>query len=355
VSRNVVSILISLIIFPLILAAGGYFFLNNFMNTPKYHDKSEEYIKIESGMPPAAIARKLESEDIVSSSTLLLAYIRIFGEGSRLKAGEYKFPSPISPYAALSMLEQGSVRSIKFTVPEGSTRFDIARRMSEKLELEPAVSEAEILKSMDNVSLISDIAPEAPNLEGYLYPATYDVPVGASAEEVIKMMVEQFRKIWKPEFTQKAASMSLSPHKIITIASLLETESAVERERPLIASVIYNRLSRGIPLGIDQTAVYVAKMEGRWDGTINKSDLEDDSPYNTRRHNGLPPGPIASPSVASIEAALNPATTDYLYFVRNVEANDGSHWFYSNAGDFEKGKAKYQPWLEKQRENKKNQ
>ena len=146
--------------------------------------------------------------------------------------------------------------------------------------------------------------------------------------------------------------MNRTPHEIVTIASLIETETGVPAERPIVAGVIYNRLSKGIPLGIDQTAVYIAKMEGRWDGTINRSDLDSTSPYNTRKYAGIPPGPISSVSESSIEAALNPATSDYLYYVRNVQLNDGSHWFYSSAAEFEKGKAEYQRWLEKERQEK---
>jgi UPF0755 protein len=138
----------------------------------------------------------------------------------------------------------------------------------------------------------------------------------------------------------------------VTIASLVETESGVESERPVVASVIYNRISKKIPLGIDQTAVYVAKMQNRWDGTIHKSDLEADSPYNTRRYGGIPPGPISSVSESALNAALNPARTDFLYYVLNVQLNDGSHLFYSSAAEFERGKAEYQRWLEQQRQLK---
>jgi len=136
---------------------------------------------------------------------------------------------------------------------------------------------------------------------------------------------------------------------------LIETESGVESERPTVASVIYNRLNKNIALGIDQTVVYIAKMENRWDGTINVSDLNANSPYNTRKYNGLPPGPISSVSESALNAALHPAQSDYLYYVRNVDLNDGSHWFYSSAAEFEKGKAKYQQWLEKERLEKREE
>jgi len=132
-------------------------------------------------------------------------------------------------------------------------------------------------------------------------------------------MVEQFKKFWKPEWNDKAKQLGKTPHEIITMASLIETESRIDEERPVVASVIYNRLNKGIALGLDQTVVYIAKMENRWDGTINKSDLDSTSPYNTRKFPGLPPGPISSVTESSINAALNPATTDYIYYVLNVE------------------------------------
>ena len=128
----------------------------------------------------------------------------------------------------------------------------------------------------------------------------------------------------------------------------------MEAERPIVAGIINNRLAKNIPLGIDQTNVYIAKMLGKWDGTIHKSDLEVDSPYNTRIKTGIPPGPIASVSESSIKAALNPSSNNYIFYVRNVDANDGSHWFYASAAEFEKGKAKYQQWLEKERQEKRS-
>jgi len=211
-----------------------------------------------------------------------------------------------------------------------------------------------VLVLMDDISLIQDISPSAKNLEGYMYPTTYNFPRDAKPQEVIKRMVDEFRKLWKPEWTQQAKSLGRTPQEIVTIASLIETETAVEAERPIVAGIINNRLAKNIPLGIDQTNVYIAKMLGKWDGTIHKSDLEVDSPYNTRIKTGIPPGPISSVSESSIKAALNPQQNDYIFYVRNVDANDGSHWFYASAAEFEKGKAKYQQWLEKERQEKKS-
>ncbi|PYS92193.1 MAG: endolytic transglycosylase MltG [Acidobacteria bacterium] len=356
-----VFIALGIVVFCLIALTGvGAYWLDRSLNAPKEHDKAETYIVIEKGSTPSQIITKLTTEGILESSTPTLVYLKTFGNPEGLKAGDYKFPSPISPIQALGILAKGQERVMRIVIPEGFTRFDIAKRLAEWNVNRPEansmppvdVEQKRILGLMDDTSLIKDIAPEAKNLEGYMYPSTYDLDPSSTPEKIIATMVVQFRKVWKPEWTAKAKTMNRTPHEIVTIASLIETETGVPTERPIVAGVIYNRLSKGIPLGIDQTAVYIAKMENRWDGTINRSDLDSTSPYNTRKYAGIPPGPISSVSESSIEAALNPATSDYVYYVRNVQLNDGSHWFYSSAAEFERGKAEYQRWLEKEREEK---
>ena len=344
---------------------GGALWVRNAMGTPKEHAKAGEYIKIERGTAPAAVVGRLVSEGVLADGTPVLIYLRTFGDASKIKAGDYTFKSPITPLEVLAELEKGEERTVRLTIPEGFTIYDIAKRVFETqnrlLKMvwndpnnvsHQAPTEQEILGMMNDTSLIRDIAPQARNLEGYMYPSTYELDPQTTPDEMIKMMVNQFRKVWKPEWTERARAMGRTPHEIVTIASLIETESKFDAERPVVASVIYNRLSKSIPLGIDQTNVYIAKMQGRWDGTIHKSDLEVDSPYNTRKRAGLPPGPISSVSVSAIEAALNPAQTDYIFYVLNVQANDGSHHFFASAADFERAKADYQRWREQQRQEK---
>ena len=347
---KILILVAGLILAIIMVLAGCSYWLQSSLTTAKEHDKAETYITIEKGSTPSQIVAKLAAEGILDSSTPTSLYLRTFGNPAGLKAGDYKFPSPITPLQVLALLEKGEERSTRLVIPEGFTRFDIAKRIAEKFPLKQPQTEQEIFALMNDTSLIRDLAPEATNLEGYMYPSTYTLSPDATARDIIKTQVEQFRKIWKPEWTTQAKAKGMTPHQVITLASLIETETGVPAERPIVASVIYNRLKKGIPLGVDQTNVYIAKMEGRWDGTINKSDLEVNSPYNTRKRAGLPPGPISSVSESSIQAALNPATSDYLYYVRNVEANDGSHWFYASAADFERGKAEYQRWLEKERQ-----
>lgn len=332
-----------------LILGGILYWIYSSVGTPVEHAKSDEYITIERGSTPSQIIAKLANEGIIRSQTPVMIYLRTVGDAGKLQAGEYKFPSPISPLQVLKELEKGSVQTKRLTIPEGFTRFDIAKRIAENFPQEPPMTEDQILLLMADTSLIKDFAPEARNLEGYLYPSTYNLPPDAKAADIVRIMVEQFKKAWKPEWNERARALGRTPHEIVTIASLIETESPLESERPIVASVIYNRIAKGIPLGIDQTAVYIAKMERRWDGTIHKSDLESTSPYNTRKYGGIPPGPIASVSESSIVAALDPEQTDHIFYVLNVEKNDGSHHFYASAADFERGKAVYQRWLEEQR------
>lgn len=336
----------------LAVGAGVYWFYSS-LNAKAEHTKANDVITIERGTAPNIIIDRLAADGIVSSPLALKLYLRTAGDASKLQAGEYRFASPISPLEVLKTLEKGTTATKRLTIPEGFTRFDIAKRLAEQFPGEPAMSESEILALMNDTALIRDLDPDARNLEGYLYPATYELPPDATPRTIIPRLVEQFRKTWKPEWTERARALGRTPHEIVTIASLIETESPVEAERPIVASVIYNRINRNIPLGIDQTVVYVAKMQNRWDGTIHKSDIEADSPYNTRKYGGIPPGPISSVSASAIEAALNPAETNYIFYVLDVGKNDGSHHFYASAAEFEKGKAVYQRWLEEQRKRKK--
>jgi UPF0755 protein len=349
---RIVKILSVLFAVAILSICGVSYWVYSTVRRPQLHEKSNEYITIEKGSTPKQIVEKLANEGIIPSYSAAILYLRTVGTPSKLQAGDYQFDSPITTLQVLQKLEKGEEQTTKITIPEGFTRFDIAKRIAEKFPQDPPMDDKDVLRLMDDTSLIKDIAPKALNLEGYMYPSTYSFPRDAKPAEVIKAMVEQFRKVWKPEWTEKAVSIGRTPHELVTIASLIETESGVESERPIVASVIYNRLNRNIPLGIDQTVVYIAKMQGRWDGAINRSDLDADSPYNTRKYGGLPPGPISSVSESALRAALEPAQTNYLYYVRNVQVNDGSHWFYASAAEFEKGKAEYQRWLEQERQEK---
>lgn len=340
--RKIILILFLLLLLGL---AGSAYWIYRDLRQPVEHSQSAEYIEIPRGSTPAQIISRLHSAGVIRREWPILIYLKLTGAGSRLKAGEYRFPSPISPLGVLRKLEEGGQRLSRFTVIEGWTRWDIAASMLRIPELK-LQSADEALALMNDTSAIRDLDPQAENLEGYLYPDTYNFPPDATPQGMILVMVKRFRQEWKPDWADRARALNLTPRQIVTIASLIETEAKLKEERPLVASVIYNRLKKNIPLGIDSSIIYASKLAGKWknDGKVYKSDIERRSPYNTRLTTGLPPGPIASPSASSLEAALNPATTSYLYYVREPSRNDGAHNFYDNEADFQRGVQALRNW-----------
>lgn len=343
---------ILLVTFLLILvfcAVGGIWVYRD-LHTPIRHTKQGHYVEVPRGSSPTAIVSKLEAEGIIKNKWPLTLYLKFNSNGAQLKAGDYDFPSPISPLGVFARLRTGEQRLIRLTVVEGWTRWDISNAMFKIPELELADAAA-ALPLMNNVSLISDLDPAATNLEGYLFPDTYDFPPDTKPAAVIAIMVKRFRKEWTPDWSQRASNLNLTPREVVTTASLIETEAKLSDERPLVASVIYNRLRVGMALAVDSSVIYASKLEGKWrnDGKVYKSDVERRSPYNTRLQRGLPPGPISSPGKSSLEAALNPAKTDYLYYVREPSRDDGAHNFYSNEGDFGLGVRALRNW-EQQRD-----
>ena len=326
------------------LAAGGLW-VRHVLRTPVNHGMAGQYVQIPKGSSPLSVIKKLKGEGVVRNEWPLLIYLKLTGAGSRFKAGEYDFSSPISPLGVIEKLQQGEQRLVRLTIVEGWSRWDIAEAMAGVPELGLEDAQA-ALALMNNVGLIRDLEIDADNLEGYLYPATYEFAPNTKPEELIGMMVERFKSVWKPDQVAAAAMLNLSMRQIVTVASLIETEAKLPNERPLIASVIYNRLQKEIPLGVDSSVIYGAKVEGKWrnDGKVYRSDIERRSPYNTRIHLGLPPGPIASPGESSIMAALNPAQTDYIYYVREPSRNDGAHNFYVNEKEFAAGVEALRKW-----------
>jgi UPF0755 protein len=336
-----------LVLILLFVGAGGVFafWLAHDLRTPTPHGNATQYIQISRGSTPAETLAQLQSAGIIRREWALLLYIRLKGLGPRLKSGEYRFPSPISPLQVLRKLEEGEERLERFTVIEGWTRWDIAAAMARVPELKLR-DQDEALRLMDDTSRVRDLDAGAPNLEGYLFPDTYSFPPDTTPKEVIATMVRRFRQVWDGKIAEEARANNKSAREIVTVASLVETEAKLADERPVVASVIYNRLRIGMPLGIDSTVIYASKLAGKWhgDGKVYQSDLDRVSPYNTRRVHGLPPGPIASAGARSIEAALRPAQSDYLYYVREPARNDGAHNFYNNEADFQRGVQALRAW-----------
>src|SRR3989442_6434685 len=302
------------------------------LRSPASHEKANDYIEIPRRSTPESIANKLLSEGVIRRKWPFLLYIKLTGSAKLIKAGEYRFPSPITPLGVLKKLEEGEQRLSRFAVIEGWTRWDIADSMAHVPELNLSGKD-EALKLMDDTTGIRDLDPKAEDLEGYLFPATYSYPPDTKAGAVIAGMVKRFRQEWTPERAERARELGMSPRQIVIIASLIESEAKLKEDRPLVASVIYNRLKKNMALGIDSTIVYASKLAGKWrdDGKGYLSDVHHRSLYNTGIFSGLPPGPVGNPGESSIDAALNPAQPEYLYYVRDPLRNDGAHNFYSKS------------------------
>jgi UPF0755 protein len=315
------------------------------LNATVAHGKANDYIEISRKSTPEGIVNKLVSEGVLRRKWPLFLYIKLTGSAKLIKAGDYRFPSPITALGVLKKLEEGEQRLSRFAVIEGWTRWDIAASLAHVDELHLKDSN-EALRLMDDPTAIRDLDPAATNLEGYLFPATYSFPQDTKPAAVIAGMVKRFRQEWTPERAERARALGMTPRQIVIIASLIETEAKLKTDRPLVASVIYNRLGNGMPLGIDSTIIYASKLAGKWrdDGKVYLSDVNRRSPYNTRIFSGLPPGPVGAPGESSIDAALNPGQTDYLYYVRDPSRDDGAHNFYSKSADFENGVRTLREW-----------
>ncbi|MCP9493700.1 MAG: endolytic transglycosylase MltG [Pyrinomonadaceae bacterium MAG19_C2-C3] len=343
-------LILSFIVLLLFTGAAFAFWGYRSLKTPVAHGSAGGYVVIPRGSSPNRIINELANRNIINNKLPLLIYLKLSGDGARLKAGEYRFKSPISPLDVIAKLKEGEQRLTRFTVIEGWTRWDIAEAMSKISELQLKDKDA-ALALMNNVSLIRDVDPTAENLEGYLYPDTYSFPPTTTAKEMIALMVARFKAEWTPTRAAQARARDMTARQIMTVASLIETEAKLAAERPLVASVIYNRLRLNMALGIDSSIIYASKLAGKWrgDGKVYQSDLDRPSPYNTRRVTGLPPAPIAASSRSAIDAALNPASTDFLYYVRDPARDDGAHNFYARDADFARGVQALREW-ERQRD-----
>jgi UPF0755 protein len=279
------------------------------------------------------IGRRLHELGLVRHPEVFRFYVLSRGETGRLRAGEYALEGSMSLEQVVDKLVRGDVVRHTVTFPEGTNLEDMARLAAVKgIPLEAFLAAAR------NPELIKDLDPDAKDLEGYLFPDTYDIPRGAEpAAQLVARMVRRFRTVMAPELTQLPSGRSL--RQVVTLASIVETETARPEERPRVAAVFLNRLQRRMPLQTDPTVIYALRKAGTYDGNIRKGDLDVDSPYNTYRFPGLPPGPIASPGRASLQAALHPAQSRELYF---VSKNDGSHQFSESLAEHERWVNLYQ-------------
>lgn len=322
--------LISLIVLLIVLMPAFFYFE---MNRPLKHETAT--FVVHHGMPMVMISEQLSRAGVIKHPFVFSAFARMIGVDRKLRAGEYELEGGLTMMNVLNMLKEGKCKLYKAVLIEGWTGM----QMAEYLSAQPfawAGLKDEFVKLFSDRNLAVSLEIDAPTLEGYLFPDTYMMERPNSAYAMISMLVAEFKKNYTPELAARAAGMGMNRNQVLTLASIIEKEAGNDEERPLVSSVFHNRLKKGMPLQADPTVIYAIKD---YDGNIRKSDLSNPSPYNTYVHAGLPPGPICNPGIASIKAALWPASTNYLYF---VSRNDGTHEFNENYSDHAKAVIKYQ-------------
>ena len=295
----------------------------------------EQFVDVPSGTGPNAIGRLLVEAGVVRDVTTWRLAVWRSGEATSLKAGEYRFTEAMTPGDVVHTIARGDVYLRSVTFREGLTIRQMAG-VFEDAGFGPAPA---FLAAARDGALVSGFDPAARNLEGYLFPDTYLVPRRSSAADLVRRMVSRFESVMTEDLRRAAAALGLSVRQAVTLASLVEKETAKPDERPLVAAVYHNRLKRRMGLQCDPTVIYALELRGGFNGNLTRADLKTDSPYNTYRYAGLPPGPIAAPGQASLEAAIHPAAVDYLFF---VSRNDGTHAFASTLDDHNRNVFRYQ-------------
>jgi len=274
-------------------------------------------VLVPKGSPLPEVSGILREGGILPHPLAFRALVLLTFSGRRLHYGEYAFPTPPSTYDAWRRLVRGDVIKYEVTVPPGANLYDIA----EVLEKKKLAKAEAFLATASSPDVLRRLEIPGESAEGYLFPDSYILVKPVTPEEILEFMVRQFHRNVPPDTEKRAQEAGLSLHQVVTIASIIEKETGVEEEKPIVSAVIQRRLAIGMPLQMDPTVIYGVK---RFDGTVTRKDLRTAGPYNTYRNRGLPPGPIANPGLASLAAALNPSKTQYLYF---VSKNDGSHMF----------------------------
>ncbi len=335
--KTAVTVVVGLVVVAL-LCWGAYSLVSHFfMENKALADGSKVTIVVEQGESAKSIAGSLKDAGLIQSADSFLAYVKDQDVADALKPGTYAMTVPVSFAEIVDMLVAGpAYDGVALTIPEGQT-IEQTAALVEKACAIPASEFKQLAYSASSYSseyvFLNGVYNNS--MEGYLFPKTYDVPADATADDVIRMMLDQFQLETVGLDLTYAKSKNLDLFDIVTIASCIEEEAFFEEDRPKIASVIYNRLSQGIRLGLDVTVSYAVGKSGE---ELTSQDLDIDSPYNTRKNYGLPAGPISSPGLASIQAAANPAQTDYTYFILTNEKSG----FYNNYDDFLAGKAAWQ-------------
>lgn len=317
-------------------AAAAWWEADRRLSTPfRAFEGEEVFVDIAPGTGVRAIGRRLVQAGVVADEwTFRLAAWR-YGRERALKAGEYRFSEAATPREVIDRLARGDVFLRPITFPEGLTIAEMAVIFEQR----GFGSAASFRAAAADPAAMLDLDPRAGDLEGYLFPDTYALPRSASAADLVGLMVRQFRKAFEPRWAARGADYTRSVRETVTLASLVEKETARPDERPIVAGVYASRLRIGMGLQCDPTVIYALMRAGQWNGNITRAGLQIDSPYNTYRYAGLPPGPIAAPGLGAIEAALAPAAVPYLYF---VSRNDGSHVFASSLPEHNRNVEQYQ-------------
>jgi len=313
--RGLVRVLGAVIVAVLSLAglAGGFMWKR--LHEPYKGFSQPVFVEFARGTSTREIAAQLGSKGVISDEWLFLA-ARALRRGARLQAGEYKFENAASPLDVFGRIQRGDIFYLELLIPEGFNIFDVADAVGRLGTVKPA----DFLAAAKDPSPIRDLDPEAPSLEGYLFPNKYRIYRYMTARQICVMMTAEFRARWNSLHTDA------NVHRAVTLASMVEREAHLAGEQPVVASVFANRMRIGMKLDCDPTTIYAAVLENRWSGTIHRSDLDNPSPWNTYQHAGLPPGPIANPGIGALEAAVHPAESSYLYFVAKADGSGGHNF-----------------------------
>jgi UPF0755 protein len=330
--------LLALLVIAAIGAGAGW--LDSQISRPyRGHRPEQVFVDIPHGTSRWGIAGILRRDDVIRNR-LAFALFSLWHVRAPMQAGEYYFDHPVTSREVFWQIAQGRIFVHTVTIPEGWTMFDIAA----ELDRQGVCNRNDFLAAAKDVSLISEWAPNAQSLEGFLFPSTYEFTRHTTCQQTVKRMVQNFRAVWESLNSAglPGPPVNLGPAQIVTLASLVERETPRKDERPLVAGVFYNRLKLGDALQCDPTVAYALELEGHPVKIVHSKDLQIDSPYNTYKYPGLPPGPIANPGEASLRAALAPAATDYLYFVAN---DNGGHFFSKTLAEHNRNVARYRRLL----------
>lgn len=314
-------IIFSSIFIATVVLVGIDFYQKVFTSYKDYPDAVT--IEIKKGASVSMVGRQLFQDKIISNYLYFRIYYRLFFARDNIKSGEYEFDRPMSMKQVIEKLILGKVKLHMVTIQEGLIIKEMAALLAQMRGI-PAESFIKATNNIANIALVRDLDPKADSLEGFLFPDTYHVKRDTDANEIVRMMVEKFKENFTDAMKWRAEKLGMTIRQVVTLASLIEKETASREERYLISSVFHNRLKSGMSLGCDPSIIYALKRIEKYTGKLGWKELKFDSPYNTRLYRGLPPGPICNPGYASIEAALFPENTQYLYFVAKTPQ---SHYF----------------------------